>query len=59
MTVHHRSAAVADALSTAFYIAAADEIASLLPRFPGASVWARDHADIDRSWIAAPADDVT
>lgn len=59
VTVHHRSAAVADALSTAFYIAAADEIASLLPRFPGASVWARDHADIDRSWIAAPADDVT
>ena len=59
VTVHHRSAAVADALSTAFYIATADEIASLLPRFPGTSVWARDHAGIDRRWIAAPADDVT
>ena len=59
LTVHHRSAAVADALSTAFYIASADEIASLLPRFPGTVVWARDHADIDRRWIAAPADDPT
>ena len=59
VTVHHRSAAVADALSTAFYIATADEIAGLLPRFPGASVWARDHANMDRRWIAAPAGDTT
>lgn len=59
VTVHHRSAAVADALSTTFSIASADEIAALLPRFPGTVVWARDHADIDRRWIAGPADDVT
>lgn len=59
MTVHHRSAAVADALSTTFYIASADEIASLMPGFPGTAVWARDHADVDRRWIAAPADDTT
>lgn len=58
VTVHHRSAAVADALSTAFYIASADEITALLPRFPGTAVWARDHAGADRRWIAAPVDDV-
>ena len=50
---------LADALSTTFYIASADEIAALLPRFPGTVVWARDHANVDRRWIAAPADDVT
>jgi thiamine biosynthesis lipoprotein len=55
LTVHHRSAAVADALSTAFYIASADEIAALLPGFPGTVMWSRDHANIDRRWIAAPA----
>lgn len=59
LTVHHRSAAVADALSTAFYIASAEEIAALLPRFPGTVVWARNHANVDRRWIAAPADDAT
>lgn len=59
LTVHHRSAAVADALSTTFYIASADEIASLLPGFPGTVVWARDHANVDRRWIAAPADPPT
>ena len=58
VTVHHSSAAVADALSTAFYVASAAEIAALLPRFPGTIVWARDHASIDRRWIAAPVDDV-
>lgn len=59
VTVHHRSAAVADALSTAFYIATGDEIASLLPRFPGASVWARDRADIDRGFSSSITSDVT
>lgn len=57
VTVHHRSAAVADALSTTFYVASIDEIESLLTHFPGAVIWARDHAGIDRRWIAAPADD--
>jgi len=59
VTVHHRSAAVADALSTAFYIASADEIAALLPGFPGTVVWTRDHAGVDRRWVAAPANDLT
>jgi thiamine biosynthesis lipoprotein len=58
VTVHHRSAAVADALSTAFYVASAEEIKALLPRFPGTLVWARDHANTERRWIAAPVDGV-
>lgn len=58
VTVHHRSAAVADALSTTFYVASPDEIATLLPRFPGTIVWTRDHANADRRWIAAPVDGV-
>ena len=58
VTVHHRSAAVADALSTAFYVASAEEITALLPRFPGTLVWARDYADHDRRWTAAPVDGV-
>lgn len=58
VTVHHRSAAVADALSTALYVASADEIAALLPQFPGTIAWTRDHANIDRRWISAPVDGV-
>jgi thiamine biosynthesis lipoprotein len=58
VSVHHRSAAVADALSTTFYIATADEIAALLTRFPGTVIWARDHANIDRRWSAAPVDGI-
>ena len=54
VTVHHNSAAVADALSTTFYIASAAEIVALLPRFPGTVVWARDYANHDWHWIAAP-----
>ena len=52
VSVYHRSAAVADALSTTFYVASADEIAALVPRFPGTIVWARDHAGADRRWIS-------
>jgi FAD:protein FMN transferase len=50
VTVHHRSAAVADALSTTFYIAGHDEVAALLPQFPGTTVWAHDAAGQDRHW---------
>jgi len=42
ITVHHRSTAVADALSTALYIASEDEIRAMLPRLEGAAVWATD-----------------
>lgn len=58
VTVHHRSAAVADALSTAFYIASGDEIAALLPGFPGTVVWTRDHAGVDRRLSSSITGDV-
>jgi thiamine biosynthesis lipoprotein len=42
MTVHHRSAAVADALSTALYAADPQEITAVLARLPQATAWALD-----------------
>jgi thiamine biosynthesis lipoprotein len=50
ITVHHRSAAVADALSTALYAASADEMALLLARLPGVAVLAADHNGQQRRW---------
>jgi thiamine biosynthesis lipoprotein len=50
ITVHHRSAAVADALSTALYAAPADEMAALLARFSGVAVLAVDHKGQQRRW---------
>lgn len=54
ITVHHRSAAVADALSTAFYVASSEEIEALLPRFAGTVIWATDHDQCERRWISPP-----
>jgi thiamine biosynthesis lipoprotein len=54
LTVHHASAAVADALSTALYAAAGDEIDAMLARIPGVSVWATDYAGRERRWRSAP-----
>jgi len=51
ITVRHRSAAVADALSTALYAAAPSEIAVILARFPGAEIWAVDRDG--REWRAS------
>jgi FAD:protein FMN transferase len=48
--VHHRLAAVADALSTALYAASPAEIAAVLGRFPGAAVWALDAAGREQRW---------
>ena len=56
ITVHHRSAAVADALSTALYAASADEIETLLPRFAGTVIWATDQDNRERRWISPPVD---
>ena len=50
LTVHHRSAAVADALSTACYAASADEIAPLLARIPGVAIVAVDGNGCERRW---------
>ncbi|WP_291859219.1 FAD:protein FMN transferase [Bradyrhizobium sp.] len=56
ITVHHRSAAVADALSTALYAASAGEIEALLPRFKGTAIWGTDHDNRERRWISPPVD---
>lgn len=58
ITVHHRSAAVADALSTALYIASGDEIEALLPRFAGTVIWTTDRDGRQRQWTS-PAVDAT
>jgi len=50
ITVHHRLAAVADALSTALYAATAEEVEVLLPKLPGVSVWATDGNERERFW---------
>jgi len=50
MIVHHASAAVADALSTALYAASPDEIAALLPRMGNAGVLALDRNGRERNW---------
>jgi thiamine biosynthesis lipoprotein len=53
ITVHHRSAAVADALSTALYVTSADEIAAVLARFPMSTVWALDRRGRQRRFSSA------
>jgi len=50
ITVHHPSAAVADALSTALYAAAPDEIDRVLPRMPDVAVLAVDRRGRERHW---------
>jgi thiamine biosynthesis lipoprotein len=50
VTVQHRSAAIADALSTAFYAASADELASMLGTIGGATVWTTDWEGRTRRW---------
>lgn len=54
ITVHHRSAAVADALSTALYAASAAEIATLVTSRPRVAVWATDRDGRDRHWGRMP-----
>jgi len=58
LTVHHRSAAVADALSTALYIASADEIAAMLPRLDGAAIWATNQAGHRSQWAFRPPEGI-
>ena len=58
ITVHHRSAAIADALSTALYIASAGDIKAMLPRVPDVIVWARDHDGREWRWNSSPVDGV-
>ena len=58
ITVHHRSAAMADALSTALSIASADEIQALLSRLRGTVIWATDPAGHRSTWAAGPRDGI-
>jgi FAD:protein FMN transferase len=58
ITVHHRSAAIADALSTALYIASADDIEPILRRVAGVVVWARDHDDREWRWTSPSVDGI-
>jgi thiamine biosynthesis lipoprotein len=53
ITVHHHSAAVADALSTAVYCASGDEIKNLVRKFDGLIVWAIDHSGRESRWESA------
>ena len=59
VTVHHSSAAVADALSTAFYAASAAEIPRLLCRIPGAAISAIDCDGRERRWNFDQVDGVS
>lgn len=53
ITVHHPSAAVADALSTAAYCASGDEIKNLVGKFDGLVVWATDQSGRESRWESA------
>ena len=53
ITVHHHSAAVADALSTAAYCASGDEIKNLVRKFDGLIVWATDQSGRESRWESA------
>lgn len=50
ITVHHNSAAIADALSTAAYCASEDEIANLVGKLDGLIVWATDQSGRESRW---------
>lgn len=50
--VHHASATVADALSTALYAARPDEIGSLIARLSGVTVWATDRHGTERRMVS-------
>lgn len=50
--VHHRSAAVADALSTALSAASGADIGHILRKLRGVTVWATDQNGGERQWAA-------
>lgn len=52
VTVHHASAAVADALSTALYIASPDEVTAIVSKFDGLLVWASDGRGTEWRWAS-------
>jgi thiamine biosynthesis lipoprotein len=56
ITVYHRSAAVADALSTALYAMSDREIEAALPTWPGVLVWATDQDGREKRWRTPSGD---
>jgi thiamine biosynthesis lipoprotein len=52
--VHHRSAAVADALSTALYAATPQEAVRIVARFPGIMAWATASDGRNFTWSTPP-----
>lgn len=52
VTVHHRSAAIADGLSTALYAAAAHELPYILKRFGDIAVWTTDRDGREQYWTS-------
>lgn len=52
VTVHHRSAAIADGLSTALYAATAQDFPDILSRFGGIVVWTTDRAGREQFWTS-------
>lgn len=55
ITVRHRSAALADALSTALSAASPTEIEGMAGKFAGITVWATDHRGDERRWNSSPS----
>jgi thiamine biosynthesis lipoprotein len=53
VTVHHQSAALADALSTAAYCASENEIKNFVKKFDGLIVWAIDYSGWESRWESA------
>jgi thiamine biosynthesis lipoprotein len=52
--VHHRSAAIADALSTALYVATPPEAVRIVAGFPDVMVWATASDGRDFTWSTPP-----
>lgn len=52
VTVRNAQAAVADALSTALYVAEAGDIPGIIDRFPGVTVWTTAEDNTERVWRA-------
>jgi thiamine biosynthesis lipoprotein len=55
MTVHHRSAAIADALSTGLSAASPEQLSQIIATIGGAEVWARDAQGEEWHWPARHA----
>jgi len=54
VTVQHPSATIADALSTALFLADEDELAQIVRRFPGTAVWATRKDGFSRRFGGGP-----